>query len=311
MRYWLEDDMRPVELAREACRQIGIEPFSTPTRGGTDGSRLTELGVPTPNLFTGMQNIHGPLEWVSVQDMTRATEHVHHAGAAVGQAPARQRARPTGEGKTGAPVGRARSIGQASQPGADPRQMGGGEMATPAAIPDEGGQGGLTQRMLDGIERVGNKVPHPVMMFLYLIILVIVLSHVLYLMGVSVTEQIAEPVPVIDAAGLLRGHLASPASRRPDAEPDFVINEQTVAIQEPAHDRRHPLHLHSFVTNFQGFGVVAVTFVAMIGVGVAEQAGMMAALIRKLVQVAPRQVCSPSSSCSSACSPASPPTPAT
>jgi tripeptide aminopeptidase len=74
MRYWLEDDMRPVELAREACRRLGIEFESTPTRGGTDGSRLTELGVPTPNLFTGMQNIHGPLEWVSVQDMVRATE---------------------------------------------------------------------------------------------------------------------------------------------------------------------------------------------------------------------------------------------
>jgi tripeptide aminopeptidase len=74
MRYWLEDDMRPVELARQACRRLGIEHTSTPTRGGTDGSRLTELGVPTPNLFTGMQNIHGPLEWVSIQDMVRATE---------------------------------------------------------------------------------------------------------------------------------------------------------------------------------------------------------------------------------------------
>jgi tripeptide aminopeptidase len=73
MRYWLEKDMRPVELAREACRQLGIEPIATPIRGGTDGSRLTELGVPTPNLFTGMQNIHGPLEWVSVPDMARAT----------------------------------------------------------------------------------------------------------------------------------------------------------------------------------------------------------------------------------------------
>jgi tripeptide aminopeptidase len=74
MRYWLEDDMRPVDLAREACKQAGVEPFSMPVRGGTDGSRLTELGVPTPNLFTGMQNIHGPLEWNSVQDMGRATE---------------------------------------------------------------------------------------------------------------------------------------------------------------------------------------------------------------------------------------------
>lgn len=74
MRYWLENDMRPVDLAREACRQNGIEPFSTPTRGGTDGSRLTEMGVPTPNLFTGMQNYHGPLEWISVQDMVKATD---------------------------------------------------------------------------------------------------------------------------------------------------------------------------------------------------------------------------------------------
>jgi len=74
MRYWLENDMRPVDLAREACRQVAIEPTSTPTRGGTDGSRLTEMGVPTPNLFTGMQNIHGPQEWISVQDMARATE---------------------------------------------------------------------------------------------------------------------------------------------------------------------------------------------------------------------------------------------
>ena len=74
MRYWLEKDMTPVELARTACRRLEIEPVSVPIRGGTDGSRLTEMGVPTPNLFTGMQNIHGPLEWVSVQDMGQAAE---------------------------------------------------------------------------------------------------------------------------------------------------------------------------------------------------------------------------------------------
>ena len=72
MRYWLENDMRPVELAQQACRRVGIEPFSHPIRGGTDGSRLTELGVPTPNLFTGMQNLHGPQEWISVQDMEQS-----------------------------------------------------------------------------------------------------------------------------------------------------------------------------------------------------------------------------------------------
>lgn len=78
MRYWLEKDMRPVELARKACEELGIEHFSKPVRGGTDGSRLTEMGVPTPNLFTGMQNIHGPLEYVSIQDMARATEMCVH-----------------------------------------------------------------------------------------------------------------------------------------------------------------------------------------------------------------------------------------
>ena len=74
MRYWLEKDMTPVEFARDAARSLGIEPVSVPIRGGTDGSRLTEMGVPCPNLFTGMQNIHGPLEWISVQDMAVATD---------------------------------------------------------------------------------------------------------------------------------------------------------------------------------------------------------------------------------------------
>lgn len=74
MRYWLEEDMTPVNKARDAAAALGIETVSVPIRGGTDGSRLTELGVPTPNLFTGMQNIHGPLEWISVQDMAQATQ---------------------------------------------------------------------------------------------------------------------------------------------------------------------------------------------------------------------------------------------
>ena len=73
MRYWLEQDMTPVTLARDAARAIGLDPVSVPIRGGTDGSRLTEMGLPCPNLFTGMQDIHGPLEWISVQDMAVAT----------------------------------------------------------------------------------------------------------------------------------------------------------------------------------------------------------------------------------------------
>lgn len=74
MRYWLEKDMRPVELALAALRELGLEPVTTPIRGGTDGSQLTEAGLPTPNLFTGMQNIHGPLEWISLHDMARSVQ---------------------------------------------------------------------------------------------------------------------------------------------------------------------------------------------------------------------------------------------
>ena len=74
MRYWLENDRRPVEMAAQAIQAVGLEPVYRTVRGGTDGSQMTEKGVPTPNLFTGQQELHGPLEWISVQDMARAVE---------------------------------------------------------------------------------------------------------------------------------------------------------------------------------------------------------------------------------------------
>jgi tripeptide aminopeptidase len=72
MAYWLRNDMRPVHLAREAIIATGLKPIEQPVRGGTDGSRLTEMGLPTPNLFCGEHNAHGPLEWVAVQDMEQS-----------------------------------------------------------------------------------------------------------------------------------------------------------------------------------------------------------------------------------------------
>ena len=93
MRYWLEKDMHPVELAAEAYKKQGIEPRLEVMRGGTDGSQLTEMGLPTPNLFTGMQNVHGPLEWVSVQDMAQATGVCLELVQLWGKAPAREPAK--------------------------------------------------------------------------------------------------------------------------------------------------------------------------------------------------------------------------
>jgi tripeptide aminopeptidase len=69
-------DQRPEVLERvmEAARRAGAEPFIKPIRGGTDGSRLTEMGVPTPNVFTGGYNYHSRYEWASVAEMALAVD---------------------------------------------------------------------------------------------------------------------------------------------------------------------------------------------------------------------------------------------
>ena len=62
------------EYAREAVRRAGLAVRERPIRGGTDGSRLSFMGLPTPNIFAGEHNFHSRLEWVSVQDMEKAVE---------------------------------------------------------------------------------------------------------------------------------------------------------------------------------------------------------------------------------------------
>ncbi len=68
----LANEPRAVALAQEAMRRAGIEPKLAIVRGGTDGSRLTELGLPTPNLSAGEHNIHSPLEWTCLEEMATA-----------------------------------------------------------------------------------------------------------------------------------------------------------------------------------------------------------------------------------------------
>ena len=78
MREVLDRHPAVADHAREAIRRAGIEPQSRPIRGGTDGSRLSFMGLPTPNLFAGEHNFHSRLEWVSVQDMEKAVEVIVH-----------------------------------------------------------------------------------------------------------------------------------------------------------------------------------------------------------------------------------------
>jgi len=159
------------------------------------------------------------------------------------------------------------------------------------SIPGGSEKKGFTQKMLDGIENLGNKVPHPVMMFLYLIIFVIVLSHILYLMGVSVTDQIAVQEPQEVGMNYYQNTTA-PGVVNPNEPYDqhYSIQTRTIAIKSLLTVEGLRFLFSSFVRNFQGFGVVAVTFIAMMGAGAAEGAGLMSAMIRKLVQIAPRRL---------------------
>ena len=69
----------PSGLATAATlKRAGIAPLERPIRGGTDGSRLSFMGLPTPNLFAGEHNFHSRLEWVSAQDMEKAVEVIVH-----------------------------------------------------------------------------------------------------------------------------------------------------------------------------------------------------------------------------------------
>ena len=72
MRRYLEAVPEVVEVAERALRAEGLEPLRNPIRGGTDGSMLSEMGLPTPNLFAGGHEFHSVREWVSVQDMAAA-----------------------------------------------------------------------------------------------------------------------------------------------------------------------------------------------------------------------------------------------
>lgn len=143
--------------------------------------------------------------------------------------------------------------------------------------------------LLGAVEKIGNKVPHPVLMFGYLIVFVIVLSWALALAGVSITEQVAVPV----ASGAEYDYYEDTTQpgvtvpQDPYSE-DWTIVEEVVAIKSLLSVEGIRFIFSSFVNNFAGFGVVAVTFIAMMGAGVAEESGLLGSLIRKLVGAAPR-----------------------
>lgn len=76
MREILDNHPHVIEYAKEAMIRLGIKPITHPIRGGTDGSRLSFMGLPTPNIFAGEHSFHSQLEWVAVQDMEAAVKTI-------------------------------------------------------------------------------------------------------------------------------------------------------------------------------------------------------------------------------------------
>lgn len=140
------------------------------------------------------------------------------------------------------------------------------------------------QRVLDAVERAGNRVPHPVIIFLVLIGLLIVASHVFALAGTSVTfEQAAVSEQVEPSGEALVGD-----EPYQSAEPE--VEEVTVEAQSLLSADGIRFIFTSPVANFNGFGVVGVIMVAMLGVGLAEEVGLIGAFITRLVKVTPRRL---------------------
>ncbi len=121
---------------------------------------------------------------------------------------------------------------------------------------------GILKRALDLVEKVGNKVPHPAVIFLFLMALVMVLSHGLHLAGASVTQQVIDP------------------------QTD-ELEATTVAVRSLLTTEGLRFIYTSIIPSLMGFTAVGMIIVAMIGVGVAEESGLVKALIRKLVAVSP------------------------
>lgn len=76
MKEKIEPKFYIVDIAKEAMESLGIEPIIRPVRGGTDGSQLSYMGLPTPNIFTGTENMHGRHEFTSVDDMEKASKTI-------------------------------------------------------------------------------------------------------------------------------------------------------------------------------------------------------------------------------------------
>jgi aminobenzoyl-glutamate transport protein len=158
---------------------------------------------------------------------------------------------------------------------------------TVAAPPAEAPKHSFLERMLDGIERLGNKMPDPAILFLILCGGVIVLSQILFWFDVKATYEVVKP-PAVPTEETYYGGSVEPTDVGP-TEPvppeAYRTVTETTKVKGLLQGEGIRYLFTSFVSNFRNFSAVAIILVVMVGVGLAEAAGLIAALIRKLVGV--------------------------
>src|SRR5262249_25822285 len=143
------------------------------------------------------------------------------------------------------------------------------------------------ERLLDGIERAGNRMPDPAIGFLFLCGLVIVVSQILFWFDVKATFEVVKPPPVATEQEYFGGSVEPVDVGPTESEPAKAYHVETVTAKVKGlltGDGGRYLFT-SFVDNFRNFSAVTIMLVVMIGVGLAEAAGLIAALIRRLVGV--------------------------
>jgi aminobenzoyl-glutamate transport protein len=143
------------------------------------------------------------------------------------------------------------------------------------------------QKLLDAIERVGNKMPDPTILFLWLCLGVILVSQLLSWLDVKATYEIVKPPPVpaeerYDGGSTQPDYVAPP---EPEPASAYELKTETTKVQGLLSVDGVRFIFTSFVDNFRNFAAVTIILVVMIGVGLAESAGLIGALIRKLVAV--------------------------
>jgi aminobenzoyl-glutamate transport protein len=145
----------------------------------------------------------------------------------------------------------------------------------------------VMQRLLDGIERVGNRMPDPAILFLWLCLGVILLSQALQWLDVKATYQVVAPPPVAAEETYYGGSVQPTYVGPTEPEPatDYKVRTETTKVKGLLTVDGVRFLFTSFVDNFRNFAAVAIILVVMIGVGLAEWAGLIGALIRRLVAV--------------------------